>query len=559
MSVTTAPTPVTGNDEVSTEPVRRDATPEQPRPLTGFATLLRFMVRRDRLRAPVWFAAVVGLFATSAASVVGLYNSPSELADYASIARADAAIKALTGPGYGLDDPTQGAVVMNEMGMYTLIAVELMCVFLTIRHTRADEKTARAELVRSAPVGRHATLAAATVWVLAVNVVVSTGVTVALVALGLPLVGSVAFGAACAGIGAVLGGVAAVTAQVFSSARAATAVAGGAVGAFFVMRAVGDMGNGWMSWLSPLGWSQAIRAYADERWWALVPLTAAAVGLLAGAVWVQSARDFGAGLIGQRPGPARGSDRLSTPMALAIRLLRTSLIGWTVGVAVVGFFYGIIADEADKLLENDAVADVLAPAGSATPTESFLATIVLMLALIASGYAVSAVLRMRTEEFALRLDPILASPVARSRWMLSYLAVATAGSAVVMAITGLMAGVGYAIQVSDAGEILPLVGAALTMVPALLLLSTLTAAIVGLRPKWSMTVWAAVAYSAVVGLLSTTLNLPQWAQNISPFEHVPAIPAAPFDVLPVVVLVAVAAALTAIGLAGFNHRDIAKR
>jgi ABC-2 type transport system permease protein len=549
-----APTGSSATDAAN--PRRRLA---QPEPLAGFGRLLRFLVRRDRVRAPVWVAAIVGVATISGASVTGLYSSPAELANYASVANANAAIKAIAGPGYGLDDPTQGAVVMNEVGLYTLIAVALMCIFLLIRHTRAEEETDRAELVRAAPVGRSATLAAALVWVTFINLAVSVGLTLGLVALGLPFSGSAAFGAACAGLGLVFTAVAAVTAQMASTARAATGGAAGALGVFFVLRAVGDMGNGWMRWLSPLGWAQAIRPYANERWWVLILLTGTAAGLVVSAVFLLAKRDLGAGFFKQRPGPAGGSPRLASPLALAVRLQRTSMISWAIGVSLAGFFFGIVADQADELLENEAVADMLSASGSGTPTESFLATIVLMLALIASGFAVSAVLRARTEEFALRVGPILASPVNRWRWLLSYLAVAAGGSVAIMVGAGLLTGIGYGVQVGDASEILPLVAASLAMVPALLVMSTLTVALIGVRPKWAPAAWAGVAFVVVVGLLSETLRLPQWTRDISPFHHVPAIPAASFEILPILMLIAVATGLGTVGLSGMQRRDIARR
>lgn len=546
----------TGSSAVGgSSPDRRLA---QPEPLAGFRRLLRFMMRRDRVRAPVWVASVVGFATISGVSATSLYSSPAELANYASVAKANTAIKAIAGPGYGLDNPTQGAVVMNEVGLYTLVAVALMCVFLMVRHTRAEEETDRAELVRAAPVGRYATLAAASVWVTLINLAVALGLTLGLVALGLPFNGSAAFGAACAGLGLVFIAVSAVSAQMASTARAATAGAAGALGAFFVLRAVGDMGNGWMRWLSPLGWSQAIRPYDNERWWILILLIGTAAALIVAAVLLLAKRDLGAGFFKQRPGPAEGNRRLATPLALAVRLQRTSVIGWALGVSLTGFFFGIVADQADELLENEAVADMLTASGSGTPTESFLATIVLLLAVIASGFSVSAVLRARTEEFALRVDPILASPVSRSRWLLSYLGVAAGGSVAIMVGAGLLAGIGYAVQIGDAGEILPLVGASLAMVPAMLVMSTLTVLLIGIRPKWAPVAWAGVAFAAVVGLLAETLRLPQSIRDVSPFHHVPAIPAESFEILPILMLLVVASGLAAVGLLAMNRRDIAR-
>lgn len=531
--------------------------PTRRQELIGVTTLLRFMARRDRVRVPVWFVAVVGVVTASASSVVGVYDRPDELADYAEIALADPALKAIAGPGYGLDTPTQGAVVMNEAGLYTLIAIALMCVFLTIRHTRAEEETDRAELVRAAPVGRAATLAAASVWVTLTNLAVSAGVTLGLVTIGLPVVGSVAFGAACTGLGLLFTGIAAIAAQIASSARSATAGSSGALGVFFVLRAIGDVGTEWMTWLSPLGWAQAIRPYSDERWWVLIPLAVATIGPAAVAVFLVGRRDLGAGLFEQRPGPARASTRLATPVALAARLQRTALLGWVVGVSIFGFFFGLVVDQADELLANPTIAEAFAASGSGTPTEMFLATTVLVLALTASGFAVSSVLRMRTEELGFRADPILAAPVSRRRWMLSQLAVAGGGSAAIMVASGLLTGVGHASQIGDIGEILPVIGASIAMVPALLVLVALVAALIGVSPAWSPVAWASVAFVAVVGLLSETLQLPQWVRNGSPFEHVPAVPAAAFEVLPVLLLLVIASGFAAIGVVTIERRDIA--
>ncbi len=94
------------------------------------------------------------------------------------------------------------------------------------------------------------------------------------------------------------------------------------------------------------------------------------------------------------------------------------------------------------------------------------------------------------------------------------------------------------------------------MVPALLVLAALTVALVGWRPRWSPLAWAGVVLSAIVGLLGETLGLPTWVRNLSPFQHVPAVPAADFDPFPLVLLLLVAIGLTGIGLAAMNRRDI---
>ena len=157
----------------------------------------------------------------SASSIVALYTTQDDLEGYARTVRGNSALIIQAGPGYGLDDPTLGAVVMNETALWLFIAAAVMSVFMVVRHTRTEEEAERAELVRAAPVGRHAALASAMIGTLVVNAAIAAGNVVALLAFGLPAPGPVAFGASMVGVGMVFAGVAAVSAQEASGTRAA--------------------------------------------------------------------------------------------------------------------------------------------------------------------------------------------------------------------------------------------------------------------------------------------------------------------------------------------------
>jgi ABC-2 type transport system permease protein len=242
---------------------------------------------------------------------------------------------------------------------------------------------------------------------------------------------------------------------------------------------------------------------------------------------------------------------------MAIRLQRVALIGWAVGIGLLGFFVGMIADEVDALAENDAVATMLEQAGAGSLTDSYLAITMLMCALTAAGFTISSVLRLRSEEVAFRASPVLATPVSRTRWMMSHTIVAVVGSIAVMLVAGLLTGGGYALQTGDAGEILPVVAAGLIQVPPMLVLGGIAAALFGFLPRWSYVAWAPLAVAAVVGVLAETLDLPSWVRNLSPFEHVPALPAASFELAPPLVLTAIAVAATIVGLVGFKRRAVA--
>ena len=525
---------------------------------TGTRRLLWLVLRRDRFRIAMWMFGLVGLMSVSASSIVALYTTQDDLEGYARTVRGNSALIIQAGPGYGLDDPTLGAVVMNETALWLFIAAAVMSVFMVVRHTRTEEEAERAELVRAAPVGRHAALASAMIGTLVVNAAIAAGNVVALLTFGLPAAGSFSFGASMVGVGMVFGGVAAVTAQVASGSRAALATAGLVIGVAFVLRAIGDVGNGVLSWASPIGWAQSIRPYADERWWVLVLPVTATVALVVAARALQDRRDYGSGLIAQRAGRPEATAQLSTALGLAIRLQRGSLVGWAAGLGALAFFYGLVADQAEQMIEdNPDMADFFAQLGVASVTDAFLSTAMLIMALFATGFTVSSVLRLRSEEVAGRVDPVLAAPIGRRRWAWSHLAVALLGTVVLALVCGLGMGAGAALVLGEPARIGELAAAGLVMVPAMWLLAGATLLIYGVLPRWSLAAWALVAWVFVAAMFGILLDLPQWLLNLSPFQHVPALPASSMSWLPLVVLTAIAAALIAGGLAALDRRDMA--
>jgi ABC-2 type transport system permease protein len=69
--------------------------------------------------------------------------------------------------------------------------------------------------------------------------------------------------------------------------------------------------------------------------------------------------------------------------------------------------------------------------------------------------------------------------------------------------------------------------------------------------------WALLGLTFVILQLGAILDLPQIVRDLSPFTHVPAVPAASVSALPLVALTVVAALLCAGGLAAFQRRDLA--
>jgi ABC-2 type transport system permease protein len=233
------------------------------------------------------------------------------------------------------------------------------------------------------------------------------------------------------------------------------------------------------------------------------------------------------------------------------------VLGWAIGVGLISFFYGIVADQAESMIqENPDLADFFAQLGGASITDAFLSTSVLILALIATGFTISSVLRLRSEELAGRTDALLATPVTRRRLALGHLAVAVVGTVVIMVVAGLSIGLGFALVSGDASQIARMLAAAVVMVPAMLLVAGVCFALYALTPRGSLAIWGFYAWVMVAGMLATVLRLPDWTLDLSPFQHVPALPAASMSWLPVVALLCVAAGLVGIGLASLDRRDM---
>ena len=273
-------------------------------------------------------------------------------------------------------------------------------------------------------------------------------------------------GASLAGVGILFAGVAAIAVQVSQSTGGAYGLVGAVLGASYALRAAGDVGDGTLSWLSPIGWGQAMRPYAGERWWPLVLLLGFAAALSWTAFTLLARRDDGAGLLVPRPGPPNASPGLARPFGLALRLQRGALVGWAVGLFFGGLSIGLTAQDADSILGDSKEVDELFAQAAGSLVDNYLAVSLLSMALIGTGFALAAVLKMRSEETAGRLEPLLATALARPRWAAGYVGVAAGGTVVVLAASGLGAGIADAAESNDLGRLPLLVGSSVAIAPA---------------------------------------------------------------------------------------------
>ena len=272
-------------------------------------------------------------------------------------------------------------------------------------------------------------------------------------------------------------------------------------------------------------------------------------------------RDFGLGMLPVGTGPPAARRSLLSPLGLAWRLQRGVLLGWGIGMFFGGALFGSLGQQVADLSNNPQFVQMMDRLGGAgaSLTDTFFAAAMALLAAISAGYPLQALLRMHSEESDGRLEPVLAAAVGRTRWVAGHLTLAVLGTVGLLLLAGAGAGLADSLVTGErTTRILTLTLAAVVQASAPLILAGFVVAAFGLLPRWTEALsWTALTLSLLLGPLGEILNLPAGARDLSPFSHTPAFPAGEITASLTLAPLAVAAALTAIGLAGFHRRNLA--
>jgi ABC-2 type transport system permease protein len=545
---------------MSSATLDRPRPPAHPAPqrgsnFSGTLGMLRLYLRRDRISLPLWVLLLsVPLATVYVGSIEKVYPSQAARAGFAASIMASPAQRALYGQVY---NDSLGAVGIWKAGMFHLL-IAVAVILTMIRHTRADEETGRTELMDSTAVGRYASLSAALILSFGASIATGAIGAAGLLTTNLPPGGSLAFGAALAGSGLVFTAVAAVAAQLSPSARFARGVAFAVLAAAFTLRAIGDAGSGTLSWLSPLGWSLQVRPYAGDHRWVLLLHLATAVVLTLVAYRLLAGRDVGAGIVAERAGPGTAAAALGNVFGLAWRLDRGALLLWTVGLGLYGLVMGsVVHGIGDELGDSTVMRDTIARMGGTSALEEgFIAVAFTMIGMAAAAFAISLTLRLHQEESGQRAETTLAGAVSRTRWLASHLVATVIGSAVAILVSGVAGGLVYGIAAGDvAGKLAIVAGTAAVQLPAVWLLSAATVGLFGVAPRFTPVAWGVLVGFIALYLIGSLAGFPQWLLDLEPFAHIPRV-GSNFTVVPLLWLLAIDAALIALGAIAFRRRDL---
>lgn len=518
-----------------------------------------FYLKKDRFRITVWLIALAGLTFVTALAFTDLYQNEQERQAIADTMH-NPAMTAMVGQGYGLDNYTTGAMMAHQMLLFTAVTVAIMSILLLVRSTRADEEAGRVELIRSLPSGRLAPTTAAVMVLFMVNLLVALVIGLGLYSLrieSMDLEGSLLYGAALGATGIFFTSLTAVFSQLLNNSRGVIGFSFAVLGLSYLIRAIGDVGNQTLSWASPLGWILGTEVYVTNYWWPVIVTLVISIILFVVALYLQAIRDIGAGFFPERPGKSRGSGSLLSPLGLAFRLQRVSLITWGVGMFVLGVSYGSVLGDLEAFIEGIEMMEEMLPSIEGfTLTEQFITMLMAIMAMISTIPALMAVLKIVSEEKKNRIDHILSRSVSRNTLLGSYLLISVIVSFVMMslAVTGLW--IAGNISMEEGLAFGTLYSAGMVYLPAIWLMVSIAVLLIGKAPNAVSAVWGYLLYSFIVVYLGGLLQFEEWLSVLSPYGHVPQLPVEDVNVTALATLTFLTLLCLGAGYIAYNKRDI---
>ncbi|GAA3392757.1 hypothetical protein [Cryptosporangium minutisporangium] len=269
-------------------------------------------VRQIRAGAVVVLAVAAGMTGLVAATARAIVNDPASAESLRALA-SNPAIRTLFGEPIALD--TVGGFTVWRSGTPLALIIAAWTIVATTRVLRGEEAAGRWDLLLAGRTPLRKAVARHLAVLVAAPLVVGAAVAVALAATGVGMRGALVHGVGLALLGVFFAGVAALTAQLFSTRTTATTVAVALLGTSLLVRMIGDGVDalGWLRWASPIGLIALTRPFGDDQWLPLLVLALAAVAVCGAAYTASGRRDLSAGLVPSRATrPARRGDRAGT-------------------------------------------------------------------------------------------------------------------------------------------------------------------------------------------------------------------------------------------------------
>jgi ABC-2 type transport system permease protein len=510
--------------------------------------------------ATIWSVLIVVTVFSGALGYKAAYRSEAARRLFVATLGHSRALDALYGQGLKLDTP--GGFTAWRYGTAIFVVASLWTLLAVTRLLRGEEEQGRADPLLAAPV-RPRRLLGAQLVALAVGVgMLALGTTAGCLAAALPATGSVLLGVACGAVAATFGGLAMVSSQLFDSRRRAAGVVGALLGASFILRALGDGSDRarWLVWASPIGWAEELHPFATNRPAPLLLLFGMSAGLIGLAFWLRGYRDTGDSVV-QASTRTRRMRPVASASRLDWRLARGGLLAWVSGVLFYGLLLGYLAGDIARFARGDKnINDLMARLGGASvlTVNGFLGLTFSLVGVVLAVYAGSQISAGRSLESDGHVEPLVTGGVSRVRWLSTRAGVGVLSTVVLAVCAGVSAWAGAELS-GEGARLASAVGGALNVVPVAMVFGGLTVLAFGAVPRYTAaTAFGAVAVTYLIQFVGAIANAPGWFLDLSPFQHVAAVPFHPVNVTSTLIMLGSAMVLFVLGTASFRRRDLAE-
>lgn len=525
----------------------------------------RFVARRTMRSAAMW-AVIFGIIVT--AKSIGYASAYPTLASRLKVAASFAAnpgVVALLGIPHHIEIVASGAA-WNTVGAITLIG-SIWAFLLATKTFRGEEDAGRWELLLSGQT-TAARGAANTLGGLAASLTLLYVLLAAVFA----AVGSyhkIDFGPQPAlffALAAVSGpamflSIGALVSQLMPTRSRAASLAAVVFGVSFLLRAMADTTSAhWLLNATPLGWVERLQPlYHSQPVW-LLPIGGLVILCCGLTIFLASRRDLGDSIVADKDSAEPRTKLLNTPLGFGLRLTRPASLGWLAGLTLVSIFFGVLTKSVTQVLGSSTGAGKaigkLVHAAQTFGAQTFLGIIFFLLMTLTMVFVANSVGAMREEEASGYLDNLLVRPISRQRWFWGRIALLSAVIVAIGLVTSLAVWLGMALLRSTIPLHSLLLAGANLLAPALLL-GGIGIAALGLTPRLTTVIaFSAIAWSFLVQLLSSGLNLNHWILDTSILNHVALAPAVNPNWQSAGILAGLGVVLSLIGALAFNRRDL---
>ncbi len=535
------------------------ATPTRRSPTTVVAART---ARAATLSGALWGWILGVVIASSAVSYTTIYKTPASRRALADTYGASQAVRTLFGPTPALQTVT--GFTDFKVSMTLMILGSVWGLLTSTRLLRGEEDRGRWDLLVAGQTTRRRATAqaiaglgagAAVLWIVTA-LVTFVGWHGAKVHVG--VAPTLYFALAKVAAAVMFLAIGAVTSQLAATRRQAAAFAAVVLGVAYALRLLADAGVGLhgLIWTTPLGWVEELQPLTSPRPSALLPIAAFTIGLVGVAVHIAGRRDVGASIVPDRTHAEAHLGLLRGPAGLAVRLMRGTIIGWWVAIALAALLYGLIARSAGTTIVGS-VHQVLAKLGAVgTGTDAVLGLCFLVLAVLIGFAAAGQVTAARAEESAGMLDHLLVRPVSRWAWLGGRSAVALGVVIVAGLVAGLSAWSGAATQHSGL-RVVTLLAAGINLVPPSMVILGVGLLTFGIRPRLtSWVVYGVLGWSLLVVIVGGIGATSHWVLDTSVFHQMASAPAVAPDWEANAIMAGIGMVTAFVGGWAFRHRDV---